>query len=142
MDDAGIPKDVEGRLAVGRRLLSLTREAGVADGQVFVDPLAMALSTREDGALVALDTMRLLRVEAPEVKFCVGLSNVSFGLPARRVINRAFLAMALQAGLEAALLDPLDDSLYGEMLAADLILGRDRFCRKYTVAFHNGRIKV
>ncbi|HEX9115229.1 MAG TPA: dihydropteroate synthase, partial [Anaerolineae bacterium] len=61
LDDNGIPKDVAGRLAVGRRLLELTRAAGIPDNQVFIDPLAIAVSTRQDGALVALDTMRALR---------------------------------------------------------------------------------
>ena len=61
LDDNGIPKDVEGRLAVGRRLLESTRAAGVPDSQVYVDPLVIAVSTRQDGALIALDTMRALR---------------------------------------------------------------------------------
>jgi 5-methyltetrahydrofolate corrinoid/iron sulfur protein methyltransferase len=140
LDDNGIPKDVEGRLVVARRLLEHTRAAGIADRQVFVDPLAIAVSTRQDGALIALDTLRALRAEAPDVKFSIGLSNISFGLPARRVVNRAFLTLALAAGLDAAIMDPLDDSLYSEMLGAELVLGRDRFCRKYTVAFRAGRV--
>ena len=65
LDDNGIPKDVAGRLAVARRILECTRAAGLADEQVFVDPLAIAVSTRQDGALMALDTMRALRAEAP-----------------------------------------------------------------------------
>lgn len=140
LDDNGIPKDVEGRLVVARRLLALTRAAGIADNQVFVDPLAIAVSTRQDGALIALDTMRALRAEAPEIRFSIGLSNISFGLPMRKVINRVFLTLALAAGLDAAIMDPLDDSLYSELLGAELVLGRDRFCRKYTGAFRAGRI--
>ncbi len=140
LDDAGIPKDVEGRLAIARRLLGLTREAGVRDEQVYVDPLAIAVSTRQDGALVALETMRILRAEYPAIHYCVGLSNVSFGLPVRKVINRVFLTLAVAAGLDAAILDPLDDGLYSELMAVDLVLGRDRFCRKYLGAFRAGRI--
>lgn len=140
LDDNGIPKDVEGRLAVARRLLGLTRVAGVADKDVYIDPLAIAVSTRQDGALIALDTMRAIRAEAPEVRFSIGLSNISFGLPIRKVVNRVFLTLALAAGLDAAIMDPLDDSLYSEMLGAELVLGRDRFCRKYTGAFRAGRI--
>jgi len=142
LDDGGIPKDVEGRLVVARRLLGLTRDAGVPDSQVYVDPLAIAVSTRQDGALIALETMRSLAAEAPEVRFSIGLSNISFGLPVRKVVNRVFLTLALAAGLDAAILDPLDDSLYSELLGAELLLGRDRFCRKYTGAFRVGRIVV
>jgi len=140
LDDAGIPKDVQGRVAVARRILAHTRAVGVPDEQVYIDPLAIAVSTRQDGALVALDTMRALRAEFPAVRFSIGLSNISFGLPARSVINRVFLALALAAGLDAAILDPLDPALYSELLAAELLLGRDRFCRRYTGAFRAGRI--
>ncbi len=140
LDDNGIPKDVAGRLEVARRLLQRTRAAGIADNQLFVDPLAIAVSTRQDGALVALETMIALRGEAPDVRFSIGLSNISFGLPARKVVNRVFLALALQAGLDAAIMDPLDESLYSELLGAELVLGRDRFCRKYTTGFRAGRI--
>jgi 5-methyltetrahydrofolate corrinoid/iron sulfur protein methyltransferase len=140
LDDGGIPKDVEGRLMVARRLLGRTRDAGIADNQVYVDPLAIAVATRQDGALMALETMRCLAAEAPEVRFSIGLSNISFGLPVRKVVNRVFLTLALAAGLDAAILDPLDDALYSELLGAELLLGRDRFCRKYTGAFRAGRI--
>ena len=88
----------------------------------------------------AADEDRHGRAEAPEVKFSMGLSNISFGLPIRKVVNRVFLTLALQAGLDAAIMDPLDDSLYSELLGAELVLGRDRFCRKYTTAFRAGRI--
>lgn len=140
LDDNGIPQDVQGRLTVARRLLELTRQAGIPDEQVYVDPLAIAISTRQDGAVVAMDTMHALRAEAPDIKFSIGLSNISFGLPTRKVVNRVFLALALAAGLDAAILDPLDDSLYGELLGAEMLLGRDRFCRKYIGAFRGGRI--
>lgn len=140
LDDAGIPKDVDGRLAVARRILERTQAAGVPDDQVYVDPLAIAVSTRQDGALVALDTMRALRAERPAVRFSIGLSNISFGLPVRGVVNRVFLTLALAAGLDAAILDPLDQALYSELVAAELVLGRDRFCRRYTTAFRAGRV--
>lgn len=140
LDDAGIPSTVEQRVVIGRHLIARTREAGIDDERVFVDPLAVSVSTRQDGALLALDTMERLREEFPAVKFGLGLSNVSFGLPARKVINRVFLALTLAAGLDMAILDPLDVGLYGELRAAEMLLGKDRFCRTYTKAFKAGRI--
>ncbi len=142
LDDAGIPADVGTRLSIGRKVLKRTRQAGVRDEDVYVDPLAMALSTKTDGCVIALETMRALRVEYPAVRFSVGLSNVSFGLPARSLINQAFLAQALAAGLDAAMIDPLDQGLYNILMATELVLGRDRFCRNYTRAFRAGRIKI
>jgi 5-methyltetrahydrofolate corrinoid/iron sulfur protein methyltransferase len=142
LDDHGIPPDVAGRLEIARRILEHTRRAGLPDENVYVDPLAMALSTKTDGALVALETMRALRSEAPAVHFSIGLSNISFGLPARSLINQAFLAQALAAGLDAAIIDPLDAGLTNMLYATELVLGQDRFCRNYTRAFKAGKIKI
>ncbi len=142
LDDSGIPVDVERRLTIGRRIVERSRQAGVPDENVYVDPLAMALSTKTDGCLMALETMRALRAEHPAVRFSIGLSNVSFGLPARSLINQAFLAQALAAGVDAAIIDPLDQGLYNMRLATELVLGHDRFCRTYTRAYRAGRIKV
>jgi len=142
LDDNGIPADIEGRLAIGRRLMSCTRQGGVGDEKVYIDPLAMALSTKTEGAMMAVETMRILRSEYPTVRFSIGLSNISFGLPARSLINQAFLAQALAAGLDAAIIDPLDAGLTNMLYASELDLGRARFCRNYTRAFKAGKIKI
>ncbi len=142
LDDSGIPGDIDGRLKIGRRILKSTRRAGVPDHQVYIDPLAMAISTKTEGAMVALESMRALRSEYPELKFSLGLSNISFGLPARTLINQAFLAQALAAGLDAAIINPLEQGLVNMLFATELILGRDRFCRNYTKAFRAGKIKL
>jgi 5-methyltetrahydrofolate corrinoid/iron sulfur protein methyltransferase len=142
LDDGGIPANVESRLAIGRRILERTRQAGVPDDHVYVDPLALAISTKTDGALMAIETMRALRSEYPEVKFSIGLSNISFGLPGRGLINQAFLAQLLPAGLDAAIINPMEQGLVNMLYATELILGRDRFCRKYTSAFRAGKVKL
>ncbi len=142
LDDQGIPSDLAKRLEIGQRLLDCTHQAGLPDDRIYIDPLAMALSTKTDGALIALETMRSVHAAHPEVHFCCGLSNVSFGLPGRSLINQAFLAQALTAGLDAAILDPLDQGLTNLLYATELVLGRDRFCRSFTKAFRSGKIKV
>jgi len=142
LDDKGIPDDLAGRLEIGSRLMKKTREAGVPDSQVFIDPLAMAVSTKTEGALLALETMRKLRAEYPEVKFSIGLSNISFGLPARTLINQAFLAQLLATGLDAAIINPMEQGLINMLYATEMILGRDRFCRNYTTAFRKGKVKI
>jgi 5-methyltetrahydrofolate corrinoid/iron sulfur protein methyltransferase len=142
LDDSGIPNDLEGRLKIGCRILERTRQAGVPDEKVYIDPLAMAISTKTEGALVALDAMRVLRDENPDVKFSIGLSNISFGLPARTLINQAFLAQLLAAGLDAAIINPMEQGLINMLYATEMILGRDRYCRKFTTAFRSGKIKI
>ena len=86
----------------------------------------MAISTRTEGALIAVETMRRLRGEYPQVKFSLGLSNISFGLPARSLINQAFLAQALAAGLDAAIIDPLDAGLINMIYATELVKKMDQ----------------
>jgi 5-methyltetrahydrofolate--homocysteine methyltransferase len=140
LDDNGIPQGVEGRLAVVRRVIAETRRVGLPDEQVYVDPLVMAIATDTRSGLIALETMRAVRAEFPAVHLSVGLSNISFGLPARSLINRAFLTLALAAGLDTVIMDPLDRGLRSALLAAELVLGRDRHCRNYTRAYRAGRI--
>ncbi len=135
MDENGIPKDEEGRLSVIRRLMEITRKSGIADSAVYIDPLVMAASTNQANGLIALRTIRKTHQEFPEVHFTCGLSNISFGLPARTLVNQAFLSLALFAGLDCAILDPLDRRLRETLLATELVLGRDRHCQRYTKAF-------
>lgn len=142
LDDKGVPPDVEGRLAVGRNIIQRTRAAGLPDEKIFIDPLAMTISTEARAALVALDTMRELRGEYPQVKFSIGLSNISFGLPMRSLVNQAFLAQLMASGLDAAIINPMDQGLINMIFATELILGRDDYCRNFTRAFRAGKIKL
>jgi 5-methyltetrahydrofolate corrinoid/iron sulfur protein methyltransferase len=138
MDGARIPETMEARMEIVRRLISETRTHGVPDERVYVDPLVMAVSTSQQSGAVSLDTMRAIKSEFRQVHLTCGLSNISFGLPARTRINQAFLTLALRAGLDSAILDPLDRELVAALLAAELVLGRDRFSRNYTQAYRAG----
>ncbi len=138
MDGAKIPGTCEARMSIIRRLIDATRAQGVPDEHVYVDTLAMAVATNGQVGVVALDTMRAVRAEFPQAHLICGLSNISFGLPARTRINQAFVTLALAAGLDSAILDPLDQDLQSAILAAELVLGRDRFSRRYTQAYRAG----
>ena len=138
LDDTGIPADAGQRMTVIRRLLAATREAGISDGDVFVDPLVMAVSTAERAGLIALETIAAVRAEFPGAHITAGLSNVSFGLPARHLVNRTFLALAVAAGMDSAIADPLDRELMAALKATELVLGRDRHCLAYTRAYRAG----
>lgn len=141
MDDKGIPAETEGRLAIMHRLIGETRGAGIPDEQVYVDPLVMTIGASGNAARVALATVRAVKAEYPKVHFTSGLSNVSFGLPVRTLINRAFLTLMLEAGLDSAILDPLDRELRKALLAAEATLGIDRHCLNYTRAFRAGLLE-
>ena len=138
-DETGIGKTVEQRMAVVRKLVAATRAAGVPDTHVLVDPLVLPLAALATSGAVTLETMRAIRDEFPDVRLCLALSNLSFGLPERALINRVFLTLALAAGLDAALLDPMNAQMMQEYVAAEMVLGRDPFCRQYTQAYRAGR---
>jgi cobalamin-dependent methionine synthase I len=138
MDEKKIPETSEARVVVIHKVLEATRAAGVPDEQVYIDPLVMTLSANIQSGLIFFETMRAVREAYPEVHFTAGLSNISFGLPARSYINRAFLTLALAAGLDSAILDPLDREMKAALVVAELVLGQDRHCLNYTRAYRAG----
>ena len=140
IDNAGLPKTIGDRQVIARSMVEHARRAAIKEKNLFVDPLVMSVATDTANALTTLETMRLIREEFPELRFCAGLSNISFGLPARRIINRTFLVLALAEGLDAAIIDPTDSHLYAAILATELLLNRDNHCRNYTRSFRLGRI--
>ncbi len=138
MGDRGIPESSAARVEVIQRVLEATRAAGIPDERVYVDALAMTLSTNTQSAVIFCDTIREVRAAYPKVHCNAGLSNISYGLPARSYVNRAFLTLALAAGLDCAILDPLDRELRATLLAAELVLGRDSYCLNYVRAYRAG----
>jgi len=142
MDEKGIPKTVEARLAVITRVMEKTREAGVDDNDVYIDPLVTALATGTDSGLTAFETMKTTHRLFPKVHFTMGLSNISFGLPERTIINRIFLTLAMAHGLDAPIMDPMDKDLMATLLTASLTLGQDPHCMNYIRAYRAGRIGV
>ena len=141
MDDKGIPNEVDGRLAVVRKLLEATRSANVPDEKVYVDTLVMTIATNTAAGRVTLDTIRAVHAEFPQAHISLGLSNVSFGLPARSLVNRTFLTLAIAAGMDTAIVDPNDRELKAALFATDLLLGNDRHCLNYTRAFRKGLLE-
>lgn len=138
LDDSGIPHNCEERVDIITTIIAETRGAGIPDEHLYIDPLAMTLSTDTNGAKIALETMRLIRAAYPKTHFTIGLSNISFGLPARKFVNRTFLTLAMAAGLDSAILDPLNKDMIQTILAANLVLGEDRFAQSYLKAYRAG----
>ena len=138
MDENGIPKTKEDRMNVIRRILGETRKQGMPDDKLYFDPLAMTISTGEDNGLTFFDTIRAIRSEFPDVHITCGLSNISFGMPARSYINRVFLILSMQAGLDSAICDPMNHDIKTAILATDLLLGRDKHCLNYIRANRAG----
>ncbi|MBN1975897.1 MAG: dihydropteroate synthase [Anaerolineae bacterium] len=133
-----IPETSAARVAVVHKVMEATRASSVPDEHVYVDPLVLTIGTDTCSGLTFFETLRAVHAAYPEVHLTAGLSNISFGLPARSYINRAFLTLAVGAGLDSAILDPLDQDLRATLLAAELVLGRDDYCLAYTRAYRAG----
>jgi 5-methyltetrahydrofolate--homocysteine methyltransferase len=88
-----------------------------------------------------METIARIRRDLEGVNVICGLSNISFGLPRRSLVNRAFLTLAMKAGLNAAILDPLDKKLMGTLRATAVLLNQDPWCQAYTAAFRTGRLE-
>jgi 5-methyltetrahydrofolate corrinoid/iron sulfur protein methyltransferase len=138
LDEGGIPKTADKRLEVIRSMIKLTREQGLPDEKLYIDPLILSIATDGDAGKTTLDVIRRVCEEFPRVHITMGLSNVSFGLPKRALINRTFLSLALAAGMDSAIIDPTEPTMRETLLVAQLILGQDRFCRNYTKACRSG----
>ena len=133
--DGGITKTSEERFGVAGRLIEAICAEGVEPDRIYLDPLIQPVSVQNDFGLIALDVIRRIKQEFAQVNTACGLSNISFGLPKRRRLNKTFLIMAMAAGLDSAILDPLDNELAGTIKTCQALLGRDRFCKKYIKAF-------
>jgi 5-methyltetrahydrofolate--homocysteine methyltransferase len=123
-DEEGISMDPERRLAAARRIVEAAADHGIDRADVIIDPLTMPVGAAPDAATSLLATVRLVREELG-VNVSCGASNVSFGMPARPEIDAAFLAIAIAAGMNAAIANPLHREVRKAVLATDVLLGRD-----------------
>ena len=131
----GIPATVMSRLELASRVSAIVGRAGLDASRVFLDPVLMPLATAQEGLEVALDTIEGLRDNFPNFRSVGGISNVSFGLPRRRIVNRVFLAMAISRGLDAAICDPTDPDIIWTLKAAEAASGSDPGCKAF-IAHH------
>ena len=134
LDEEGIPDTAEGRVAIARRIMAEAARYGIAKRDLVMDALTMTVSTGERNALVTLETLRRCREELG-VRTVLGVSNISFGLPQREKLAGPFLTLALGAGLDAAILNPLSEAMMDAWQAALTLTGRDKGCRAYLERF-------
>jgi len=142
LDDRGIPETPEDRLEIAQMMVKRASDAGIKPEDIYIDPLILSLGTDWKAAMVSLDTIRRIRRELPEVRITGGMSNVGFGMPNRRLLNRIFLTMAMAIGLDAAVIDVRDDRLMTVVSAANAILGEDPYCKVYFKAHRAGKLVV
>lgn len=142
MDDSGMPETVEDRVTIAQRLIEKLTQKGIAINDIYIDPMVRPVGTGSHYGVVAIETIRKVKTEFPDVHITCGLSNISFGIPARKVMNQAFLIAAMAAGMDGAILNPLDKKLMTYLYAAEALLGMDDFCMNYLTKFREGSLEI
>lgn len=133
-DESGIPVTPEDRLRVARKLINRAIEYGIPPEDIIIDPLALTIGADHNAGRVTLDSVHLIHSELG-ANISLGASNVSFGLPDRKIINVAYLALAIARGLTAAITDPTIPEIQTTLLACDLLMGRDEYAMRWIKAY-------
>jgi cobalamin-dependent methionine synthase I len=142
MDDHGIPKTIEERFGVAKKLYQNLVQANIPPDYIYFDILVLSVAVEPDAALVALETIKMIRSNFPQSHITCGVSNVSMGLPGRRLINRAFLTMAIYAGLDTLLIDVRDQALVSSIYASRILANQDPYCLEYLQAYRDKKVLV
>jgi len=137
--ESGVPAGVEDRVATASRLIDRLTAEGFPLDDIYVDlcVLPVAAGTHGQGLLAAVTR---IAANYPGVHLSAGVSNVSFGLPLRKLLNETFLVLLMSRGLDAAIVDPCDQQLMMNILAAEALLGRDERCKGYLRAYRDGKL--
>ncbi len=135
-----IAETTEAKVAMAQQLVEKTQSAGIALNDIFIDPLVYPLSTNTESATATLNAIEQIMNQFPNVHTTCGLTNISYGLPNRKLVNRTFLTAAITRGLDSAIIDPTDKQLYAALKAALMIAGKDEFCMEYITAYRQGSL--
>ena len=139
-DDKGIPNSVERRMEVFEGLMAKVKAYNIDPSRVFIDPLVETLSTKDTALTLFAEVTRKVKEQYPTIHVTSGLSNISFGLPLRKYINMGFMALAMNAGMDSAIVDPTNRDMMGLIYAIECLLEMDENCLEYIMAYREGII--
>lgn len=139
-DDHGIPRDVETKVKITEIMVEKAAKYGITPDRIHLDPCLLALATDNESYINFIKDIKVIRAVYPDIHITSGLSNISFGLPGRAQVNRTFMALAIQAGMDSAVMDPTNKDMMATIFATYALLGHDRNCRSYSKAFRAGII--
>ena len=137
-DDTGIPKNAADRLKVFDKIMAKAKEYGIAPSRIHIDPLVEMLCTSENGIETNIEVISTVREKYPSIHITAAVSNISFNLPVRKMINLGFTVLAMNAGLDSAILDPTNRDMMGLIFATEALLGMDDYCMEYISAYREG----
>ena len=137
LDEDGIPETAQGRIAVGKKIIDTAATYGIGPEDIILDGLCMTVSSDSQGAIVTLETLRKIRDELGG-KSVLGVSNISFGLPQREIINGAFFTMAMESGLSAAIINPNSEAMMRAYYSFNALMNLDPQCSEY-ISIYSGQ---
>ena len=136
-----IAETTEDKVKLAGQLVEKVTASGVLLDDLYIDPLVYPIGTNTESALATLNAIELIMKQFPGVHTTCGLTNISYGLPNRKLVNRTFLVAAIVRGLDSAIMDPTDKMLYGSLKTALMVMGKDEFCMEYVSAYREGRLE-
>jgi 5-methyltetrahydrofolate--homocysteine methyltransferase len=142
MGEAGPPNTAAERMAHASHLIDLLTAEGLALDDIYVDGCVLPVSTGPEHAKALLEAVGAITSRYPGVHTSAGISNVSFGLPLRKLLNETFAVLLMARGLDAGIVDPCDTQLMANIRAAEALLGRDEYCANYLRAFREGKLQL
>lgn len=137
-DDSGIPKSAEKRLEVFTGIMEKAKKYNMDPSRLHIDPLVEMLCTSEEGIKMVTDVIKEIKTQYPTIHVTGAVSNISFNLPARKIVNQAFTVLSMNAGMDSAILDPTNKDLMGIIYATEALLGEDEYCMEYIGAYRDG----
>lgn len=135
----GIPASAEERLEVFDQLMEKAKEYNIKPSRLHIDPLVEMLCTSEDGISMVIEVIKTVKEKQPTIHVTGAVSNISFNLPVRRLLNQAFLVLAMNAGMDSGVMDPTNRDLLGMVYATEAMLGLDDYCMEYISAYREGK---
>lgn len=141
MSEKGIPPDVNGRLTVAELIVERATSAGIKSEDIYLDPLVMTIFADSSAATTIIQTLNRIRDRFPQIGTICAPSNVSYGMPLRRLLNRSFVPMLIASGISACILDVRDRQLISIIRASEAITGRDKRCKTFLDAYRQGKLE-
>ena len=138
MSDAGMPQTVDDRMKIADKLVNGLLAKNVKVENIFVDPLVQPVSVDNTFGVEFINTIETVVTTIEGIHTACGLSNISYGQPARKFMNQTFMVMAIARGLDGAIMNPLDQKMMANIIAAEALAGRDNFCMDYLKAYRAG----
>lgn len=138
MSDDGMPETAEARIAIAEKLVNTLVQHNVSLENIYVDPLVQPVATDKQYGIAFLEAIERIMGTFGGCHTICGLSNISYGLPVRKLLNRIFVAMAIAKGLDAAIVNPLDTKMTSSIAAALALCGQDDYCMNYIKAYRAG----